>query len=99
MLNKNVVGQAALTLGREMRENACFFTSISSRMVHRKERACVLTDEKDVEFWKAFKNLEMLVDGDGEFLKLCGWDEDVVFESVSLDSFNIEEILKIARKV
>lgn len=76
-----------------------FFTSISSRMVHRKERACVLTDEKDVEFWKAFKNLEMLVDGDGEFLKLCGWDEDVVFESVSLDSFNIEEILKIARKV
>lgn len=68
-------------------------------MVHRKEKVCVFTDEKNIEFWKTFKILELCVDDDGEFLKLCGWDDDVVFESVSLDSFNIEEILKIARKV
>lgn len=58
-----------------------------------------MIDIQDAEFWKSFKNLEFVVDNDGEFVKLCGCDDNVVFETGSLDCFGTDDVLKYARKV
>lgn len=99
MMRKNILEKSALAIAMEMRKNGAYFASIQRGMVHGEEKTCIMIDIKDAEFWKSFKNLEFVVDNDGEFVKLCGCDNNVVFETASLDCFDTYEMLQYARKV